>query len=85
MCNMSEWDDDSWDDDNSFDDGEADVIPCPNCGTDVYEESDMCPVCGEFIIPNHSPWQGRSPLFVAIGMLGIAAVILALLGFFAAF
>lgn len=79
------WDDDSGWDNGTPDDDEADVIPCPNCGTEVYEEADMCPVCGEFIIAGRSPWQGRSPLFVVVGLLGIAAVILVLLGFFAAF
>lgn len=29
---------------------ETDVRPCAACGADVYEESDVCPVCGEFII-----------------------------------
>jgi hypothetical protein len=52
-----------WDDDNLTDEGplECDLeelggddghetAPCPNCGTEIYDDSPRCPVCGEYIV-----------------------------------
>jgi hypothetical protein len=86
----SEWDDsygengddaDSWqDEDWGFDDDESvDTFPCGNCGADVYEESEQCPHCGEWLTRNTSPLVGQPLWWQLIGLLGIIAVILALL------
>ncbi len=64
---MNEWDDDNLlyegpleSDLEEFDD-ESETIPCPACGTEVYEDSPQCPVCGEYIFGSTSsthrwPW-----------------------------
>ena len=50
----NEYHDDLDDDfrDEYGDETPADTIPCSNCGTEVYEDSDHCPVCGEYLIGN---------------------------------
>lgn len=67
--------DDGYDDD----DDENDTVICSNCGADVYEDSECCPKCGEFLTTNTSPLSGRSMLFVVLGIAGIVATIWALL------
>lgn len=74
----------NWDDDEDFDDDPAEpddtfCRPCPNCGTDVYEDCEMCPVCGEFITASTHPLADKPGWYVVIGLLGIAAVILAMM------
>ena len=54
------------------------TVDCPACGAEVYEDAEVCPVCGEFITTNTGPWAGRSPWWIAIGIAGIIATILAL-------
>ncbi len=42
------------DEDEAYDD-DTDVRPCPACGSEVYEESDVCPICGEYILDEPPP------------------------------
>ncbi len=64
------YDDEDWDHDDS-----TSVVPCTNCGTDVYEEADSCPSCGEFLIEGSRPLDKKPLWFVALGLLGIIAVV----------
>lgn len=75
-----DWDSDSDDfDDSPDDDSEvAEVILCPACGADVYEDAEQCPECGEWITFSTHPFAGRSLWYIAIGVLGIAVTIAAL-------
>lgn len=70
---------DDWPDDDS---DEPDVITCPSCGAEVYEDAEQCPSCGEWITRSTHPLSGRAVWFVALGLAGIVATIaaLALLG-----
>ncbi len=72
-----DWDEDNWDDD----DVESYTVACPECGTDVYEDAEQCPACGNYIVHSSSAyvWQGRPVWWIVIGLLGIIAVIFALL------
>lgn len=60
------------------DDQWCDTVVCPECGADVYEDADQCPVCGHFMIPDNRIWSGKSAWWTALAILGIIAVILAL-------
>ena len=71
----SDWQEDCWDDD-----APSETVPCPECGAEVYEDAEQCVSCGEWITTFHSPWQGRAAWWVTLGILGIAATILALAG-----
>jgi hypothetical protein len=44
----------------------------------VYEDAEQCPECGEWITVSTHPFAGRAIWFIAIGVVGIAAVIAAL-------
>ena len=52
----------------------ADLVPCPYCGKAVYEEADVCPHCGSFIVAERvtskRPWW-----VVAAAIVLLAAVI----------
>lgn len=69
--------DDNWDNDD-----EAETFACPACGADVYEESQRCPECGEYISQSTGPLAGRSTAFVILGIAGIVATIWALVKLF---
>lgn len=72
-----DWDDEDWPED----DGISDVVTCVYCGSDVYEDAEQCPTCGNYIVPDTSPWSGRSPIWILLGLAVIIAVIIALSGF----
>ncbi len=72
-----EFPDDEFDDDPANDDS-AELITCPKCGADVYEEAEQCPACGTYIIHNTSIWAGRSTWWIVLALLGIVAVIVTL-------
>ncbi|MBX3418363.1 MAG: hypothetical protein KF851_12235 [Pirellulaceae bacterium] len=39
-----------------IDNGETDVVPCPACGSMIYEDAEQCPSCGEYVIqPSRKP------------------------------
>lgn len=64
---LSDWDDE---------DSEVSELRCPACGQGVYEETQQCPHCGEWIIPVHesSPWR-RGVWLMAVVLL-VAALVL---------
>jgi hypothetical protein len=64
-------DDDDWPDDPD----ESDVVTCPACGADVYEDAEQCPACGEWITGPTHPLSGRPWWFTALGVIGILATI----------
>jgi len=71
-------DDREYPDEDELDDGETDTIACPDCGADVYEDAVQCPNCGLYLTSNTHAWSGKSALWLALGLLGIIAAILAL-------
>ena len=44
------------------DEESTDTVVCPECGADVYEDADQCPVCGMFIDPGYPRLVGQAPL-----------------------
>lgn len=67
--NNDEWADD-W-----ADNSEPEVLPCPSCGKSVYEETQQCPHCGEWIMPHAA--SARTPSWVRIVGVIVAAAFLA--------
>jgi hypothetical protein len=75
------WDeaDEDWSGDDDWSDEASPTIPCPECGADVYEESEHCPACGHFLLPDSShPWLAKPAWFVILGLVGILATLIAL-------
>jgi hypothetical protein len=66
-------------DDDDADDGEAETVPCPQCGADIYEEAEECPVCGQYVTHSSHPWANRGWWWVVLGLLGMSAVIFSML------
>lgn len=72
MPDPDDWDDDESDPDS--DDG-MDTIPCPHCGSDIYDDSVRCPECGEYLTRETSALSGHPMWVVALGLAGVIAVI----------
>ena len=71
--------DDEYPDEASLDEESSETVPCPECGSDVYEDAPQCPVCGTYITSaSGNVWSGRPGWWVFLGLLGILALILAL-------
>ena len=48
-----------------------DMIVCPVCNSDVYEDAPSCPSCGHYLsdsdrIQNHAPWRAVAILLLAM-------------------
>ena len=65
--------------DEGEDDDEVETVACPACREEVYEEAQQCPHCGEYIDSSTRALDGHSWWFIALGIAGIAAVVLAML------
>ena len=59
-------------------DDDTETLPCPECGADIYEDADQCPVCGMFVVHSTRVWTGKSAWWIALALLGVLAVILTL-------
>ena len=81
MMNDSPWiDDDSdqplehdLDDSDPFGDDSSELIECPFCNAEIYEESVRCPVCGTYVSDNSPVFSGRPMWWILLGLAGIAA------------
>ena len=75
-----ELDDNEYPDEDLEDDDLSETLPCPECGAEVYEDSERCPHCGHYITTGSgSLWAGRPAWWVLLGLLGIVAVVFALI------
>lgn len=86
MLSDSLWSDSSDDDllGDEFleEDGDPDIVdtvPCPECGADIYEDTPRCPACGAYVTPDTSPWSDQPVWWIALGLLGIVAVLFVLI------
>ncbi|MEW4487851.1 hypothetical protein AB1L42_07190 [Thalassoglobus sp. JC818] len=69
-----EWAEDSADDELT--------VPCTGCGSPIYIDADVCPVCGEFQIDT-APRLARKPAwYIVLGIAGVIATISAMLFMF---
>lgn len=75
-------DDSDWDDDLGEDDESAELIECPNCSAEIYEDAVRCQICGEYVTHSTSPMAGRPLWFALLGLAGIIAVIASLIWLF---
>ena len=66
-------------DEDDSDDEEVETRPCPSCGKQVYEDSEQCPHCGNYITWSTSAWSDRPWWWVALGLLGAAAMLWAMI------
>jgi hypothetical protein len=67
-------DDEDWEPDDPGDD-ESDVMPCPSCGAEMYDDSERCPSCGDYVVHRKHVWHGRPWWWVVLGLAGILAVL----------
>lgn len=79
-----EWDhgDPDYDEEDYGDESDLDQFPCPECGAPVFEDLDVCPKCGYFILDDDrqsTPFQPASWSQV-LGFLGIVATMIILSG-----
>ena len=67
-----EWSPDFEDDDEP----EDDQLPCPSCGAMVYDDTDRCPHCGDWIMPLASAAGRKSRLWIVAAILVIIAMVI---------
>lgn len=56
-----------------------DTITCRGCGRQIYEDAFQCPYCGQYVEADTSPWSDRPFWWIVLAILGLLAVISALL------
>jgi hypothetical protein len=64
--------------DEDDDDSESDTRACAQCGADVYEDAEQCPYCSAWLTSETGAWRGRAWWWIALGALGIVALLWAL-------
>ena len=71
--------DDLDDDGPGYDDGpdvDPDLVmmPCPHCFGTIYDDSERCPHCGDYLSKDDVPF--RPPLWIVVGV-GVCLVMIA--------
>ncbi|MEC9094574.1 MAG: hypothetical protein VX438_17830 [Planctomycetota bacterium] len=65
---------------NELDDwDESTTLDCPNCGEQVYEDAEQCPLCQQYIVPGLDHQSGSKKLSIGtkiIIYLVIASLVL---------
>ncbi len=66
-----DWDDGAYGPEDDADDDSTEELPCPACGELVYEETEKCPHCGDWINPRrpaarHRPWVWVTALIMLV-------------------
>jgi hypothetical protein len=72
-------DDEDLQDDDLYDDDELEMVICPECRAEIYEEAEQCPECGAYVIHSSHPFDNWHPAWLALGLLGILTLICMLL------
>ncbi len=66
---------DAWDDEEDGGQGDDDTtIPCPYCRRPIYEDSQRCPHCGNYISEEDAP-AARKPWWIIVGALVVLYVL----------
>lgn len=61
-----------------YDDHGPPTVPCPHCGKEVFEDSEQCPRCGNYLSKEDGPAAGRGGTWVVLMILAVlAAIVLA--------
>ena len=66
-----------------YDDDGLPTVPCPHCGEEVFEDSERCPECGQYISKEDAPatpGAGKSGAWWVLVLLALAAVLLWITG-----
>ena len=69
------------DENDGLDDDGAETLPCPECGSQIYEEAEQCPICGAYVTFDRALWTNRPWWWILLGLLGMAAVVAGLVLF----
>jgi len=56
------------------------TISCPNCGVEIYDDSEWCPACNQYITREKSEWVGKPLWWIVLAIAGVVALIWALSG-----
>ena len=67
------------DPDEDDDEGVLETLPCPSCDAPIYEDAEQCPACGEYVTFSTAPLADWPGWLVALGLVGVLAVILTLI------
>ena len=70
--------DDPWDRDEPDDNDGPDTLPCPACGADIYDDSERCPVCGEYVVMRTGSGPRRTWWWIALGLALLAMLLFVL-------
>jgi uncharacterized protein (DUF983 family) len=68
--------DEEWVEDEAEDDPEADLLVCPFCGARVYDDTEKCPHCGDWIRPEYPTRTSGSFFLIAIVVLLVIGLLL---------
>ncbi len=74
-------DDQEWQEEfREFEGPESEMLPCPSCGAEVYEETQRCPHCGDWIMPLAGSTRRKRRVWIIAALLAIIAILAFVIG-----
>ena len=75
------WDEEDYDYEHDWDDDQTVTVKCKNCGSEIYEEAEQCPSCGEYVFVKTNPFETKSLWFRYFTVAIVIWITLWLVGF----
>ena len=57
------------------DDPDDNTVPCPSCRTPIYEESEFCPHCGQYVTREEQPVKTSTWVIIGVVLAVVAAAV----------
>lgn len=85
MIRVRDYDDEDWADRDApqesdlIDDDESETLACPECGEEVYEDTEQCPECGQYITPKVKESRLENAIWTTAAILVLVACLIFIL------
>lgn len=65
-----------WNEDFENDSDQDHLMSCPSCGAEIYDESEQCPYCGEYVLTSASPFASKPTWVQWLFVIIVIAIVL---------
>jgi len=63
-----------------YNDDSPPTVPCPRCKAEVFEDSERCPRCGNYLSREDEPTSARGAVWVIVMILALLAAVILVAG-----
>ena len=50
-------------------------LECPSCGSEIHEDTQKCPYCGDWIVPHQAAAEQRHWIWILAALMAILGIV----------